>query len=123
MHHDQRTARKYCQIHPGKIGCDIVTYTVLPIDDDAPPVEALREAFNNDSFEIFALVREALCSDPPEYDPSPNFSGGRSVGEEFPRECPGCGGDIHRRVDRRQEPAHFEPEVRKRKKARMASPA
>ena len=60
MHHDQRTARKYCQIHPGKIGCDIVTYTVLPIDDDAPPVEALREAFNNDSFEIFALVREAL---------------------------------------------------------------
>ena len=45
------------------------------------------------------------------------------VGEEFPLECPGCGGDIHRRVDRRQEPTHFEPEVRKRKKARMASPA
>ena len=45
------------------------------------------------------------------------------VGEEFPLECPNCGGDIHRRVDRRQEPTHFEPEVRKRKKARMASPA
>jgi hypothetical protein len=45
------------------------------------------------------------------------------VGEEFPLECPACGGDIRLRVDRRQEPAHFEPEVRKRKKARMASPA
>jgi len=39
------------------------------------------------------------------------------VGEEFPVACPGCGGDIRRRVDRRQEPAHFEPEVRKREKA------
>jgi hypothetical protein len=45
------------------------------------------------------------------------------VGEEFPLECPNCGGDIRLRGDRRQEPAHFEPEVRKRKKARMASPA
>ena len=45
------------------------------------------------------------------------------VGEEFPLECAGCGGDIRLRGDRRQEPAHFEPEVRKRKKARMASPA
>ena len=45
------------------------------------------------------------------------------VGEEFPLECPGGGGDIRLRVDHRQEPAHFEPEVRKRKKARMASPA
>jgi len=45
------------------------------------------------------------------------------VGEEFPLECPNCGGDIRLREDRRQEPAHFEPEVRKRKKARMASPA
>ena len=44
------------------------------------------------------------------------------VGEEFPLECPGCGGDIRRRGDGRQEPAHFEPEVRKREKARMASP-
>jgi len=45
------------------------------------------------------------------------------VGEEFPLECPNCGGDIRLREDGRQEPAHFEPEVRKRKKARMASPA
>jgi len=45
------------------------------------------------------------------------------VGEEFPLECPGCGGDIRLRKDGRQEPAHFEPEVRKREKARMASPA
>jgi PAS domain-containing protein len=45
------------------------------------------------------------------------------VGEEFPLECPACGGDIRLRGDGRQEPAHFEPEVRKREKARMASPA
>jgi hypothetical protein len=44
-------------------------------------------------------------------------------GEEFPFACPGCNGDIRLREDGRQEPAHFEPEVRKRKKARMASPA
>jgi hypothetical protein len=31
--------------------------------------------------------------------------------------------DIRLRADGRQEPAHFEPEVRKRAKARMASPA
>ncbi len=36
---------------------------------------------------------------------------------------PGCGGDIRLRRDCRQEPAHFEPEVRKRAKARMASHA
>ena len=54
------------------------------------------------------------------------------VGEEFPLECPGCGGDIRLIAlhpsrgqcpnDCRQEPAHVEPEVRKRAKARMASP-
>ena len=44
------------------------------------------------------------------------------VGERFPLQCPRCGGDIRLRGDGRQEPAHFEPEVRKRKKARMASP-
>jgi hypothetical protein len=45
------------------------------------------------------------------------------MGEEFPLQCPSCGGDIRLPGDGRQEPAHFEPEVRKRKKARMASPA
>ncbi len=45
------------------------------------------------------------------------------VGEEFPLECPGCGGDIRLIADGRQEPAPFEQEVRKRVKARMASPA
>ena len=45
------------------------------------------------------------------------------VGEVFPLACPTCGGDIRLREDGRQEPAHFEPEVRKRAKARMASPA
>ena len=45
------------------------------------------------------------------------------VGEEFPLTCPRCGGDIRPLADGRQEPASFEPEVRKRKKARMASTA
>jgi hypothetical protein len=45
------------------------------------------------------------------------------VGEEFPFACSGCGGDIRLRGDGRQESAHFEPEVRKRAKARMALPA
>jgi hypothetical protein len=45
------------------------------------------------------------------------------IAEDFPLACPGCGGDIRLRADGRQEPAHFEPEVRKRAKARMASPA
>jgi hypothetical protein len=45
------------------------------------------------------------------------------VGEEFPLECPACGGDIRLRIDGRREPALFEPEVRKRAKARMASHA
>ena len=33
-----------------------------------------------------------------------------------------CGGDIRLRGDGRQEPAHFEPEVRKGEKARMRKP-
>jgi hypothetical protein len=45
------------------------------------------------------------------------------VGEEFPLECPACGGDIRLRGAGRQEPAHFELEVRKREKARMRKPA
>ncbi|MFM8495367.1 MAG: hypothetical protein ACKOEM_07555 [Planctomycetia bacterium] len=45
------------------------------------------------------------------------------VGEEFPLQCLGRGDDIRLREDGRQEPAYVEPEVRKREKARMASPA
>jgi hypothetical protein len=45
------------------------------------------------------------------------------VGQAFPLACPNCGGDIRLIADGRQEPASFEPEVRKRKKARMASTA
>ena len=44
-------------------------------------------------------------------------------GRSFHSSALGCGGDIRLRGSGRQEPAHFEPEVRKRKKARMASPA
>jgi hypothetical protein len=45
------------------------------------------------------------------------------LGEEFPLACPNCGGEIRPLADGRREPASFEPEVRKRKKARMASTA
>ena len=45
------------------------------------------------------------------------------VGEEFPLACPNCGGVIRLVANGRQEPASFEPEVRKRKKARIASTA
>ena len=47
----------------------------------------------------------------------------RGWGRSFLLRALGCGGDIRRRGDGRQEPAHFEPEVRQREKARMASPA
>jgi hypothetical protein len=43
------------------------------------------------------------------------------VGEEFPLECPGCGGDIRLREDGRQEPAHFEPVVRKKSGSKAGS--
>ena len=45
------------------------------------------------------------------------------MGEELPLACPSYGGAIRLIVDGRQEPASFEPEVRKPKKARMASTA
>lgn len=45
------------------------------------------------------------------------------VGEKLPFACRHCGGDIRLRVDGPQERAHVEPEFRKRKKARIASPA
>jgi hypothetical protein len=66
-------AGKHCQVHPGKIARDIVTYTVLPIDDDTPPLEQLKEVFHDQSFKIFALVHEALYSQPPEDDPLGNI--------------------------------------------------
>jgi hypothetical protein len=65
------------------------------------------------------------CDKPPSHDTS-RIAWAKlmaRVGEEFPFACPGCGGDIRLTGDGRQEPAYFEPEVRKRAKARMASPA
>jgi hypothetical protein len=44
-------------------------------------------------------------------------------GRSFPSYALGCGGDIRLRGDGRQEPAHYEPEVRKRKKAGTAIPS
>jgi len=44
------------------------------------------------------------------------------AGEELSSACPGCGGAIRLGEDRRQEPAHLQPEVRGREEGRMASP-
>jgi len=52
-----------------------------------------------------------------------NWDSQTRLGEAFPLACPRCSVDIRLIVDGRQEPASFEPEVRKRKKARMASTA
>jgi hypothetical protein len=52
--------RKYTQVHPGKIDRDIIAYTVLPIDDDTPPLEELVDRFVEDSLELYLLVSDAL---------------------------------------------------------------
>lgn len=52
--------RKYCAVHPGKIDRNILAYTVLPIDDDTPPVEKLIERFVDDSLELYLIVSDAL---------------------------------------------------------------
>jgi hypothetical protein len=57
--------RKFTQVHPGKIDRDILAYTVLPIDDDTPPLESLIDRFIEDSLELYLLVTDALAAPPP----------------------------------------------------------
>jgi hypothetical protein len=52
--------RKYAQVHPGKIDRDIIAYTVLPIDDDTPPLDELIDRFVDDSLELYLIVTDAL---------------------------------------------------------------
>jgi len=42
------------------VGDGVVTYQVVPIDDDAPPVGELASAYITDSLETYSLVAEAL---------------------------------------------------------------
>jgi len=52
--------RKFSQVHPGRLRDGVVTYQVVPIDDDAPPADELASAFITDSLETYSLVAEAL---------------------------------------------------------------
>lgn len=52
--------RKYSQVFPGKIDRNILAYTVLPIDDDTPPLEDLIDRFIDDSVELYLIVTDAL---------------------------------------------------------------
>jgi hypothetical protein len=60
---------KHSAVHPGKLYRNIVTYKVVPIDEDTPSFEGLEPSFANDSLEIYLLVHEGLHSEPPENDP------------------------------------------------------
>jgi len=52
--------RRFSQVHPGRLRDGVVTYQVVPIDDDTPPPGELATAFIGDSLEVYSLVAEAL---------------------------------------------------------------
>jgi hypothetical protein len=58
--YDHERTRKFCQVHPGRLRDGVVTYQVVPIDDDTPPPGELADAFIADSLETYSLVAEAL---------------------------------------------------------------
>lgn len=62
--HEQH--RKFSQVHPGRLEEGVVTYQVVPIDDQTPSPDDLETVFAVDSLEIFSLVLEAYRSEPPE---------------------------------------------------------
>jgi hypothetical protein len=64
------TARKFSRVHPGRLSDNVVTYQVIPVDDETPPPAALVETFANESLEIFYLVHEALRATPPQDTPA-----------------------------------------------------
>jgi hypothetical protein len=59
------THRKFSRVHPGRLSDNVVTYQVIPIDDETPSPDSLVETFANESLEIFYLVHEALRATPP----------------------------------------------------------
>jgi hypothetical protein len=60
--------RRFSKVHPGRLRDDVVTYQVIPIDDETPPPAELVAAFAVESAEIFHLVDEALQDTHPEVD-------------------------------------------------------
>jgi hypothetical protein len=58
--------RKFSQVHPGRLRDNVVTYQVIPVDEDTPPPDVLDASFITDSVETFFLVNEAYNTEPPE---------------------------------------------------------
>ena len=67
--YSHETHRKFSRVHPGRLSDNVVTYQVIPIDDETPSPDALVETFANESLEIFYLVHEALRATPPQDTP------------------------------------------------------
>ncbi len=52
--------RRFSQVHPGRLRDDVVTYQVIPVDNETPPPMELVRAFAVSSSETCDLIREAL---------------------------------------------------------------
>ena len=62
--HEQH--RRFSQVQVGRLQDNVVTYQVIPIDDQTPSPAVLEDAFVCDSVETFFLVNEAYKAEPPE---------------------------------------------------------
>jgi hypothetical protein len=58
--------RRFTQVHLGELKDNVVTYQVVPIDDQTPSPGVLEEAFAYDSVEVFSLVNDAYKAEPPD---------------------------------------------------------
>lgn len=54
--------RKFSQVYPGRLEDDVVTYQVIPVDNNTPPPRDLALAFSVDSLETRLLVAESLAA-------------------------------------------------------------
>jgi len=54
--------RKFCAVHPGRLQDDVVTYQVIPVDDNTPSPNDLAKSFRANSLETFSLLAEAFAA-------------------------------------------------------------
>jgi len=54
--------RKFSVVYPGRLQDDVVTYQVIPVDDNTPPPNELALAFRADSLETLSLVADAFAA-------------------------------------------------------------
>lgn len=59
------THRRFSRAYPGRLSDNVVTYQVIPVDDETPSPDALVDTFASESLEIFSLVHDALRAEPP----------------------------------------------------------